>query len=174
MDFKRAIETFDVYMSGSNFSDSTRSLYQWALDFLCNYLQNPQLTAIIPDDLNRFWGWIHHDYEPTRRSGKPGPLAGRSLENIWTAERSFFGWCVETGKLKKRPDLQIKRPEYAPREVLPFTTEEVTRMLAATERAKIAETDRRTPFTMPRATANLKRRQRKKRSPASVSTYFCF
>jgi integrase/recombinase XerD len=153
VNLQRAIETFDLYMSGSNYSDTTRDLYAWALGLLVRFLEDPPLLDVGPEDLDRFWGWVRHDYKPHRTNGKTEPLAGRSLENIWTAERSFFGWLTETGRLSKRPDLNIKKPEYAPREILPFTEAEVMRLLEGAKRTKIAKTDKRTPFTMPRSTA---------------------
>ncbi|HZW03542.1 MAG TPA: tyrosine-type recombinase/integrase [Anaerolineaceae bacterium] len=153
MDLKRTITAFVLHLSADGYSQTTQDLYGWALKLLCSYLDNPEISAIKPTDLDRFWSWLRNDYKPKRMNGKTDPLAGRSLENVWTAERTFFAWCQTTGKIKKRPDLNIRKPEYAEREIQPFTLDEVKRMLEAAQRTRIAATERRTPFTMPRATA---------------------
>jgi len=153
MDLEHTITSFLLYVSG-NMSLTTRDLYSWALSRLSAHLGNPELKSIKPDDLDSFWSWLRNDYVPTRMSGNTAPLSGRSLENIWTAQRSFFKWCVDTGRLKRRPDLHIRRPEYSETEVEPFTEDEVRRMILCAERTRIARTDgKRTPFTMPRNTA---------------------
>jgi len=153
MDLQRAIETFQLYMSANGYSRTTQELYNWALGLLCEYLENPQLKAIKAADLDHFWSWLRNDYQPKRTNGKTHPLAGRSLENVWTAERSFFKWCEESGRLRKRPDLHIRRSEYAERIVEPLTEDEVNRLIEAAQRTRIANTKKRTPFTMPRSTA---------------------
>lgn len=153
MDLKRTIDTFLLYMSANGYSRSTQTLYTWALGLLCNRLENPELKDIKPDHMDHFWAWLRNDYVPNRTNKKTDPLSGRSLENIWTAERSFFRWCEESGKLRKRPDLHIKRPEYAERVIEPLSEDEVNRLIEASKRTRIANTKTRTPFTSPRATA---------------------
>jgi integrase len=153
MNLLPAIEAFDFSLSSGNYSDQTRAVYQWALRLLAAHLGDVRISETKPADLDRFWSYIRHDYVPTRMNGKTDPLAGRSLENIWTAERSFFGWLLKTGKIKKRPDLNIAQPAYSERVIQPFTAEEVVKLIKAAARTKPAETTRRKTFTMPRQTA---------------------
>lgn len=153
MNISQACELFDLYMASGNYSDTTRVMYRWALRLLSTHLNDPQLQAIKPQDLDRFWAYLRHEYTPTRMNGKTHPLSGRSLENIWTAQRSFFSWCIKSGKLKKRPDLLIEQPKYAERIIQPFTPEEVNRLIKHAQRTRPANTDKRSSFTMPRSTA---------------------
>ena len=153
MIISQACELFDLYMASGNYSDTTRVMYRWALRLLISYLKDPQLQAIKPEHLDRFWAYLRHEYVPTRMNGKTHPLSGRSLENIWTAQRSFFSWCIKSGKLKKRPDLLVDQPKYAERIIQPFTPEEVNLLIKHAQRTRPANTDRRSSFTMPRSTA---------------------
>jgi len=153
MDLKRTIDTFLLHLSADGYSPNTEALYLWALSLMCAYLKNPEVKAIKAIDLDRFWSWLRNNYCPKRSGGRPGPLAGRSLENVWTAQRSFFGWCLAREQITKRPDLHIRKPEYAEREIQPFSGDEINRMLVAAKRTKVAVTERRAPFTMPRPTA---------------------
>jgi integrase len=81
------------------------------------------------------------------------PLSGRSLENIWTAERSFFKWCLEKKYIRKRPDLQIEKPKYCSRIVKPLSCDDVQALLDASQYTKPAQTSKRKSFVMPRPTA---------------------
>lgn len=154
MILSKSIDLFLVSLAANGYSPSTRELYRWALGLMTQYLgADRDLADIKADDLDRFWKWLRNDYAPDRKSKKAGPLAGRSLENVWTAERTFFRFCIESGKLKRRPDLRIKKPEYAERIIEPFTEEEVSRLLQAALRTRVADTKNRTPYTMPRSTA---------------------
>jgi integrase/recombinase XerD len=64
-----------------------------------------------------------------RVTWKNAPLsAGKKLERV----RSFFRFCQETGWIEKNPAAGIKGPKVKDKPTLPFTEEEVIRMLAAT------------------------------------------
>lgn len=153
MDMRKAVDLFLLSISANGYSKATQDLYSWALALLINYLHNPDIRDITPALLDQFWHWVRNDYKPTRKNKSTAPLSGRSLENIWTAERSFFNWCITTAKIKKRPDEQIKKPRYAEREIMPLSELEIARLLDAAKQTRISVTEKRTPFTMTRATA---------------------
>lgn len=154
MILSKSIEAFLLSISANGYSQSTRELYAWALGLMSGNLgPDRDIKDIKPEDMDRFWAWVRNEYTPVRKSGSIAPLAGRSLENIWTAERSFFSFCEESGRLKRRPDLRIKRPEYSERIIEPLTEYEILRLLEAARRTKVAQTKTRTPYTAPRATA---------------------
>ena len=65
----------------------------------------------------------------SRTTWKNAPLsAGKKLERL----RSFFRFCQETGWIEKNPATGIKGPKVKDKPTLPFTEEEVIRILAAT------------------------------------------
>jgi integrase len=84
-------------------------------------------------DIREFFSWIRTDYVPTRPGGSTKPLAGRSLENIWTATHSFFNFLREEGLVSGKPDHSVRRPVYTPRAIQPFTEEETRTLLKACE-----------------------------------------
>jgi len=67
-------------------------------------------------------------------NGNQDPLTPRSIENVWTAMRSFFNWAAPELELSFRPDKYIKRPRYKATEIVPFTESEVKRLLKACDR----------------------------------------
>ncbi len=153
MDLSKAVEGYMIARSADGYSSTTLAMYRWALDLLAAFLTEKPVENISQADLQGFFAWLRSDYQPTRMNGDQSPLSGRSLENIWTAMRSFFNWCQAELGLIARPDYIIQRPRYKPAVVQPFTQDEIRRLLSVCERSGLANTDRRAQFTMPRPTA---------------------
>jgi site-specific recombinase XerD len=153
MELNKAIEGYLIARTADGYSPETLIMYRWALELICSQIGTLDVEKIKAGDLERFWTWVRTDYRPTRMSGDTSPLAGRSLENVWTASRSFFNWAEETFNLKQRPDLKIRRPRYKPNEITPLSHEDVDHLLAACQRTAPAKTERREAFSMPRATS---------------------
>lgn len=151
---RKAVEGFLIAKTADGYSPETLKMYRWALELMSSHLGDRELAEIGPEDLERFWTWLRVDYRPRRMNGDVSPLSGRSLENVWTANRSFFNWASEMFTLRERPDLRIKRPRYRPEEISPLSQEETEKLVAACSRTAFAKTARRTTFTMPRQTSN--------------------
>ena len=154
MEFDKALEGFFLAKKADGFSASTIQSYYYSLTRLSDFLGNPDVNKITSKDLQRFFVWLRTDYIPNRKSKNVEPLSGRSIEITWTAIRSFFAWCVIDHHIKKRPDLEIKRPEYTTEQREPFTQEEIKLLLANAEYTKLANTKGRKAFKMRRPTAD--------------------
>ena len=57
---------------------------------------------------------------------------GRSLENVWIAERSLWGWISSELKIP-RPDAKIKRPRYTKEEPDPIEDDDIKKIVKACE-----------------------------------------
>jgi site-specific recombinase XerD len=135
------------------YSSNTLDMYRWALRLLEERLGNKEIAQIGEADIREFFSWIRTDYVPTRPGGSIKPLAGRSLENIWTATHSFFNFLREEGLVSGKPDHSVRRPVYTPRAIQPFTEEETRKLIKACEYTRPAASSRRKAFTMRRSTA---------------------
>ena len=153
MRYDKAVEGFLLAFRADGNSQCTVDIYRYAHQRFSSRFGEKELEDITDQDLQGFWTWIRTDYKPKRANRKPGPLSGRSLENIWTAMRSFWRWAEEEFSLAKRPDLRIKRPRYTPREVQPFCEEEIRKLIAACGKAQPAHQAARKGFAMERTTA---------------------
>jgi integrase/recombinase XerD len=153
VDIQTAIEGFMIARAADGFSKSTLEMYGWALRLISEYLGDRPVERITENDIQAFFAWARTDYVPTRRNGNTAPLSGRSLDNIWTAMRSFFNWAVIELHLSSRPDHIIKRPKYVSAEVEPLTQAEIEKLLTACERTGKSKTSRREEFSMHRPTA---------------------
>jgi len=131
----QAIEYFNICRLADGFSPNTQDLYTWALTNLLEFSGDLDAGDITLAQLRRFMLYMKNEYEPNRPGGSTDPLSPSSLENIWKAIRSFFGWAEEELGIQ-RPDLRLSKPPNPPPEINPFTHQELTAMIAGTERDK--------------------------------------
>lgn len=139
-----AIQGFKIVRLADGYSPATLAVYQWALERLQWYLDNPEVDQITEQNVQSFFAFLRTDYDP--------PLAGASIENVWKAVRSFYNWASDTLPIH-RPDSRIPRPRYAQEEIQPYTREEVKALLRACEYTTLALSMRRKSFAMKRPTA---------------------
>jgi integrase/recombinase XerD len=121
---------------------------------MVEYLNNPEIKAVTSKELQGFYTYFQTSYIPHRANGDKSPLKPRSIENAWTAIRSFYNWASNELGLKKRPDTLLKRPRYRPAEITPLKADQIKALLKACERTKDAATNGRKTFSMRRPTAS--------------------
>ena len=132
----QAVEYFIICKLADGYSPRTMELYTWALErflFFMSKYPKKGITDIQIEDLRHFMLYMQNEYTPTRPGGSTAPLSPSSLENIWKALRSFFGWAAEELEIQ-RPDLRLAKPPNPPAEINPFTHQEILAMIAGTER----------------------------------------
>ena len=140
-----------LLMRATEFSPATIDIYRWALEKrLMSFLGDIEVDQITETDLLRFFTYLRNEYKPNRKSGETSPLKPRSIENAWTAIRSFYNWATMEFGLKNRPDKNVRRPRYRPAEIVPFSQEEIIKLIKACERTSAANTNGRASFTMRR------------------------
>jgi site-specific recombinase XerD len=128
MKISYALNGFLDAKAADGYSLETLAMYKWGLSLLGNFLADKEIEAVTHLEIQQFFGWLRDGYIPTRRNLKTGPLTPRSIENIWTAMRSFFNWLTSEGYVTERPDHKIARPRYEKRQIQPFTQEEIAAM----------------------------------------------
>lgn len=149
----KAIEGFIIHRRAEGYSPATINIYRWAFERMLDYLGNQPLPDIKSEDIQRFYLWLQTDYTPNRKNGDTSPLNPSSVEKAWTTIRSFYNWAtVELGI--KRADQKIKRPKYKPKEIMPFSSNEVKAILKACTYTRTAQTTNRKAFQMVRSTHN--------------------
>jgi len=155
METSKAIEGFLLDRQAGGYSRGTVRLYRLCLGMLCDYLGDPPVGEVDLEDLQRFLYYLQTSYVPRRLGKDPdkSPLSPAAVSNHWKAIRSFFSWCEEALGLK-RPDLRLVHPPKKDPEILPFTENDIRKLLKACEKTTEASTDRRTPYTMKRPTAD--------------------
>lgn len=150
MNLSEAIEYFRICQLADGYSPSTVELYQWALSRLLGFAGDQPAAEITLKQLRRFMLYMKNEYEPRRPGGNSSPLSPSSLQNIWKALRSFFGWAEQELGIE-RPDERLGKPPSPPAEIEPFTHHEIQLLVSACERTRLSS-GRRKPFTMKRPT----------------------
>lgn len=147
-----ALEGFILDKSLS-LSINTIAMYKWALATMLKQVGDTEVDQITPNILKKYWAFIKTGYVPRRMNGSTEPLTGRSLENIYTAIRSFFAWAKNEGYVSRRPDEDLPRPQYQSRNIAALKEEEIKRLLKAAEYKRPAKSNRRKSWTARRPTA---------------------
>lgn len=149
-----AIEGYLFDKAAEGYSPHTLKLYRIYLPIFCEFLGNPDVTAISLQDLKSYLNYLQNDYIPRHRwgEGKKGGLSRYAVANHYKAVRSFFGWAEEALG-NSRPDEKLK---FAKVQAVPqstFTEKEVKALLEACEYTTEGSRPGQKPFRMRRPTA---------------------
>ena len=148
MNLSKALEGFLFALQADGYSPSTIALYRLVISTLADYLNNPEVEAIKPADLTRYFAYLRTDYLKTHHAGKP--LSGSTLQNHWKGIRCFFRWALDEFNLKARPDEKLKLPPNNPKAIMPLNEEEIKALLLAAEFTREVKPGNRKPFKMRR------------------------
>ena len=147
--FTVALKGFVLAKLADGRSQHTLANYSHCLKHLTRYLNDPPIADIRIDHLRGFFVYLQTEYKP--RNGRP--LSNHTLFHYWVAIKSFFAWAAGELDITDRPDRLLKRPQYTPAEITPYTEQEIHALLKAAETTKPAATTKRKAFTMSRHTA---------------------
>jgi site-specific recombinase XerD len=153
MKISKAKVGFITFLKANGYSQSTVDLYRYVLNLLESYLQDKNVESIKRNDLDNYFVFLREEYVPKRKNGDTSPVTGSTLQNHWKGLRTFFNWAEEYLELKNRPDLDIKLPYNNPKEIMPFTEEEVQRLVKCAQFSQKGGSEKRKPYQARRRTA---------------------
>jgi integrase/recombinase XerD len=130
-----AIEGFRLHIASGDYSAGTVSLYRDCLTNLSEFLNDPELKKVTLQDLQAFMIYMRSDYQPKRFGGSTRPVSASHIDNHWKAIRTFFKYAESELGVKKQPSVRLARPSFEDPEVIPFTPEEIKKILAACEQS---------------------------------------
>ena len=136
MNMTRALDGFLFTLKADGYSPATVDLYRIMLITLAGFLQDRDVTEIVPNDLTKYFAYLRSDYVPRRQGGDVTPLSGSTLQNHWKAIRRFFRWAEEDLGLKSRPDTRLKLPPNNPISIMPMLEEEVRALVEGAEHTR--------------------------------------
>jgi integrase/recombinase XerD len=154
MNFSKALEGYFISMAADGYSQNTIELYRWGLELLQDFLEDPKVEDINKNDLQNFMAYLQNEYVYQRPGYDPKPLAPASIENIWISIRSFYNWARPELGLASRPDKRLKRPGFKPRQIVPFSEDEIKALLKATKTKKEAKPSDCASYKAKRPTAS--------------------
>lgn len=151
MKLSEAIKGYVLNCQASGLSQNTININQLRLRQFCDYLDDPELELITPDQVIRFYAYMQTEYVPQRKSGDKSPLSPSSVSHVWCALRSFYNWAAAEFQMA-RPDQKIKNQRWNSPAIQPFSLEEIRAMIKATGRTRQASTQKRKSYDMERPT----------------------
>jgi integrase/recombinase XerD len=143
MELNKALEGLIISRSAEGASPHTIQVYRYGIRKLSDFLMNPDLESIHKEDIQKFLVHLRKDTS----------LAESSLINIRRGISVLFNWVEKEFDLK-RPDLGISYPKAPEKEVKPFSSDEIRRLLSACNYSKESKTKERNSFMMKRPTSN--------------------
>jgi integrase/recombinase XerD len=149
----QAIAGFLQYKAAEALSKRTLESYKDHLNFWMEHEGDKQVSAVTTTELRAYLVWLRTDYKPRRLTRKPGPLAPKTLRNIWISLSAFFTWFSTEFQVTS-PMKGVPAPKFEDAPVEPFSKEQIEGLLKACEYSREANTINRRRFAMRRATAN--------------------
>jgi integrase/recombinase XerD len=123
MILSKAVNGFVLALVSDGYSSDTIDNYRRFMTKIATLLGDPPLEDITEAKLRNV-------FTSLRQQG----LSASSLQVYWKVMRSFYNWGERDLGIK-RPDSAIRSPRFVSKEVLPFTKDEIDRLLkAATSR----------------------------------------
>jgi integrase/recombinase XerD len=113
------------------------------LGYMCKYFHDPEVDSLTPEDWKRYMVHLRTDYKPKRFSGDKSPLALSTIDNHWKTIRGFYN-CMATILSINRPDLDLPRPKYQSPQIVPFSQDEVKRLIDASQYTQVVKQSGRT------------------------------
>ena len=142
MELNKSLQGLIISRSADGVSPHTITVYKYGVNKFIRYLNNPVISEITKNDLQRFF--IH-----LRQEEK---LSESSIRNVWRAIRVLFTW-IENELDIKCPDYKIAYPKATSKHIEPFKNGDIKRLLSACNYSKRATSKNRQTYRMKRPTA---------------------
>lgn len=133
MHMSDAIRGFLMFKLAEGLRPATLALYRYHLNQFATWAEDPVIERVAAADLTAFLAWLRTDYRPVRANGDEGPLSSQSVYNAWTALKSFWRWAALTMDMPDPMAGRVPRPKVQNVEQVPFSAEEVKRLLDAAQ-----------------------------------------
>lgn len=138
----KAFEGFVLYAKSGKYSPSYVPTIESQCKHIANYFGERELESLTLEDWQKYFLHLREEYKPKRFSGNQEPLSESTIDNHWKMIRSFYNWAVTLLSIQ-RPDLKLPRPKYSSPQIVPFTQEEVKRLLDSSQFTQVEKKDGR-------------------------------
>jgi integrase/recombinase XerD len=134
--FSEAIKGFFMYAETGVYSPAYIPTMRIQLNYMCKYFEDPEVTSLTPEHWEKYLHHLHTEYKPVRFGGDDSPLALSTIDNHWKTIRAFYNWAAKKLEID-RPDLDLPRTKYATPEIVPFSQDEVIKLLNACQYTQV-------------------------------------
>jgi integrase/recombinase XerD len=138
-----AIQGFLLHAESGVYSPHYIPTMKIQLTYICKYFADPELESLTPAHWEKYIHHLHTEYQPKRFNGSTAPLALSTIDNHWKTIRGFYNWASKVLSID-RPDLTMPRPKYDSPEIVPYSEDEVKKLLAACQYTQVIKQSGRT------------------------------
>ena len=132
MRLSKAVQGFLLFKQGEGLSPKTIETYQLHLRYFVDFLEDVEVSEVTSINVLQFLQYMKTEHRPSRWNGSIKPLSSQTIRNIWVALRSFYSWAHKTLQLDDVMEL-VPAPKASNTERVPFTIQEVKRLLKVVE-----------------------------------------
>jgi len=154
----QALIGFINHQTAAGLSDNTLTEYRCNFKKLGLFFkQNPCIAAISRSDLVGFFAWLRNDYISIPDGVAPRgaiKLSAKTILNIHTNLSALWRWAVKEGYAKENIVRSIERPKSTPPVIVPFSKEDIEKLLKASEVSRSWKTREQTVNKQPLANRN--------------------
>ena len=140
MKLSKAFEGFILYAKGGKYSPTYTPTIEGILKFMLSYFGDRELESLTLEDWQKYFYHLRYEHVPRRFNKDVSPLAESTIDNHWKLIRSFYNWASDILSIN-RPDLRLPRPKYDTPQIVPFTQDEVKRLLDACQFTQVEKKD---------------------------------
>ena len=146
MQLSKAIEGFILDAKAGRYSASYVPTVKFQMEYICKFFGDPELESLTPEHWKKFLAHLHTEYQPKRFNKSTAPLSPASIDNYWKIIHGFYNWTVDAGLLlgSTRADVKLPRPKFESPQIIPFTMDEVKKLLEACQYTKVKKTNGQT------------------------------
>ena len=141
MKMQTAVQAFYVYQKSGKYATNTIESYKQTLTRICEYLKNPDISSITITSLREFMIALSEK-----------DVTESTRQYYWKVIKSFFKWAEEELELP-RPDKRLVMPKVQKPDILPYTEDEVKRLIKACGKMKPSTPTNRAAYQAKRSTA---------------------
>lgn len=138
----KAFEGFLLYARSGKYSPTYTPTIEGILKFMLAFFGDRELESLTLEDWQKYFYHLRYEHVPVRFNKDKSPLAESTIDNHWKLIRSFYNWATSLLSIS-RPDLKLPRPKYASPQIIPFTQEEVKRLLDSSQFTQVEKKDGR-------------------------------
>jgi len=147
LSLSKAIPGFLNYKTAEGLSQRTIDSHERLLNKWLEHIGDQEIGKITSQDVVKYINWLRTEYVPRRYSGKTHPLSPKTLRNVWVTLSSFYTWASRELSLPNiMKDVPSPRTKQIP--IIPFSQDEVQRMLKACTYSREAHPGNRKSFVM--------------------------
>jgi len=148
----RVIEGFIYAKESQGRSNSTIIDYKLNMIRFCDYLDDPPIGEITPEQITQFFHWLQFEYtfDPSHSGKKKTQkLSPKTIANVWIVLSSFWHWAEF--ELRIPNPFRIPRIRAKPKPIVPLTPEEIKRLLKSCD-SYLATPSNRSQYKVRRVT----------------------